>query len=93
MTCEQRPFDVRQHGLVEADDAGKPVLAGAHSGEQVLSDLLFDGPVDVAARTELTDCGGPGRSAGGGMLAVLLHIFDTMSATGVFASSAGQRGG
>ena len=61
MPGEQGALDVRQHGLVEADDAGEPVLARAHPGEQVLSDLLLDGPVDVAARPELAD----GRPAGG----------------------------
>ena len=59
---EQRPLDVRQHGLVEADDAGKPVLPGAHPREQVLSDLLLDGAVDVAARLQLAQCGWPGRA-------------------------------
>jgi hypothetical protein len=46
--------------------------------------------VDVSARPELAESGRPGRGACVGMLAVLLHIFDTMSAPRLFASSAGQ---
>ena len=90
------PLDVRQDGLVESDDARKPVLPGPHSREQVLSDLLLDGSLDVAAGTELAEGGHRGRadalSACAGLLAVLLHIFDTMSATCVFAPSAGRGG-
>jgi len=93
----ERPLDVRQHGLVESDDARKPVLPGPHSREQVLSYLLLDGSLDVAAGTKLAEGGRRGRagapSACAGLLAVLLHVFDTMSATCVFASSAGHGGG
>ena len=43
----------RHHRLVEPDDAGEAVLPGAHPREQVLSDLLLDRAVDVAARPQL----------------------------------------
>ena len=94
MPGEQRALDVGQHSLVEADDAGKPVLPGAHAREQVLSDLLLDGAVDVAARLQVAQRGWPAvRSACVEFLAAVLHPSDTMSAHRVLASLAwGQRG-
>ena len=47
------PLDLGQDGGVVADDAGKPVLAGAHAREQVLAEFLFDRAVAVAGRTQL----------------------------------------
>src|SRR5262249_48619021 len=52
---EQRPLQVRQHSLVKADDAGKPFLSRAHPREQVLSDLLLDGSIEVAARLQVAE--------------------------------------
>ena len=95
MTRQERAFHMRQDGLVEPDDAGKPVLPGPHLREQVLSYLLLNGPVDMAARPQFTERGRRGcpvvPTACAWLLAVWLHKFDTMSATRVFASSPGQR--
>ena len=38
---EDRALDLRQHGVVEADDAGEAVLAGAHPREQVVAELAL----------------------------------------------------
>ena len=91
---DERSLDVRQDRLVEPDDAGEAVLSSPHSGEQILSYFLLDASVDMAAGAQFTE---RGRfrcpvvpSACTGLLAILVHRFDTMSATGVFASSAGQ---
>ena len=90
---EQGALHVRQHGLVEADDAGEPILPGAHPRQQVLSDLLLDRAIDVAARLQLAQCGRPAvRSACVGMIAALLHPSDTMSRYRVFASWGGPGG-
>jgi hypothetical protein len=78
---EQRALDVGEHRLVEADDAGKPVLPGAHPRQEVLSDLLLDGAVGVAARLQAAQGGRPAvRSACAEFLAAVLHSSDTMSA-------------
>ena len=91
---EQGALHVRQHGLVEADDAGEAILPGAHPRQQVLSDLLLDRAIDVAARPQLAQCGRPTvRSACVGMIAALLHPSDTMSRYRVFASWGGPGGG
>jgi hypothetical protein len=74
---------MRKDRLAEPDDAGKPVLPRPHAAEQVLSYLLLDGPVDVAARTQFTQrasrgCAGV-ASAGVLRLVIALHTFDSMS--------------
>ena len=58
MAGDDGPFQVRQHGLAEADDAGKRVLAGAQGGQQVLAHLLLDGPELVPAGAQLAHGGG-----------------------------------
>ena len=64
MPGQQGPLHVRQHGLVEADDAGEPVVARAHPGQQVAAEFLFDGLVS-RARWRAVRLGLP-RSAGAG---------------------------
>ena len=91
---QQGPLDVREHGLVEPDDAREAFLPGAHPRQQVLSDLLLDRAIDVTARPQLAQCGRLAvRSACVGMIAALLHPSDTMSRYRVFASWGGASGG
>ncbi len=45
---EQSAFDLGEHGVVEADDAGKPVLATRHPGEGVVAQFRAYGPVPVS---------------------------------------------
>ena len=49
VACQQRPLDIGEHGVVEADDPGKRVLPVAQQADQVVADLRLDGPVLVAA--------------------------------------------
>jgi hypothetical protein len=85
---DQRALDVGEHSLVEADDAREPVLPRAHAREQVLSDLLLDGAVEVAARLQVAQGGRPAvRSACAEVLTTVLHASQTMSALCVLASS------
>jgi hypothetical protein len=77
---DERPFDVREDRLAEPDDAGKPVIAAAHSRQQVLPDLLLDASVDVSARAKFAERGHLR------MLLVTLHTSDSMSLARLFAS-------
>src|SRR5262249_59863178 len=80
MPREQRSLQVGKHSLVEADDAREPVLPCAHPREQVLSDLLLDGAIEVTARLQAAQCGRPAvRSAFVEFLTAVLHAFQTMS--------------
>ncbi|GAA5072497.1 hypothetical protein GCM10023259_072370 [Thermocatellispora tengchongensis] len=45
---------MRQHGVVEADDAREPGLPGAQPGQEVLPDFGFHRAVDMAALAQLT---------------------------------------
>ncbi len=65
MTGQQRALDVGEHGGAEPDDAGEPVLSGAHPGEQVLPYLFFDAAVHVPGGTELSEGGCRGRVRAG----------------------------
>ena len=56
---DQRPLQLRQHGVVEADDAGPHVAALGQCGQQVLPDLVFDAPLAMAGCAQLAD--GPGQ--------------------------------
>ena len=71
MPGDQGPLEVRQDGLAEPDDAGKPILARPHHGEQVVPDLFLDAAVRVAAGAQLGEGGGGWGACV--MLAVLLH--------------------
>jgi len=44
---EQRPLDLGDNRVVEADDARQRRFAGGEAGDQVLPDLGLDGAVDV----------------------------------------------
>ena len=60
MPGDDGPLQVRKHGLAEADDAGKRVLAGAQGGQQVLPHLLLDAAELVPAGAKLAHGGGGG---------------------------------
>src|SRR5262249_33131472 len=62
MSREQRAFDFRRDGLVEADDAGKGRLACREAGDQVGADLSLDASVNVAGRAQLAQSGDGGHS-------------------------------
>ena len=81
MPCEQGALHVRQDSLVEADDAGEALLPGAHPREQVLSDLLLDRAIDVAAPSAGPMWPADRAKRLRGMIAALLHPSDTMSVT------------
>ena len=70
---EECPFQVREHGLAEADDPGEPVLARPHPGQQVLANFLFDRHERVAAGPEFSQrgYGGTGRRVGCGVALVV----------------------
>ena len=63
MAGEQRPLDLGEDGLVEAEDAGEALLAGLQPGEEVVPDLGLDGPVDMAAVAQGTRVVGKGAAA------------------------------
>jgi hypothetical protein len=69
---EERPLQLRDHGLVEPDDPGKSLLARAHPGQQVAPDLVLDGLVTVPAGPQFAhrrDRGmGSGASVGVGLV-------------------------
>src|SRR3972149_3963426 len=60
---EERVLDLGDAGLLVADDPGKERLAAAEPRDQVVAQLLLDGPGDVAARRELADRARPRRHA------------------------------
>jgi hypothetical protein len=67
VTGEQRPLDLRQHRVVEAEDAGEGGLPGGEPGEQVVAHLGLDRLVHVAAGAQLAERrGGGGRGSGDG---------------------------
>jgi hypothetical protein len=47
---QQGPLQLRQDGVVEADDAGEALAAAGEVGQQVVPDLLLDGLVAVSRR-------------------------------------------
>jgi hypothetical protein len=49
---DQRPFDLRDDGVLEADHAGQARLAGLQAGQQVAAELGLDGPEDGSAGAE-----------------------------------------
>ena len=78
---KQGALDMGEHSLVEANDAREPFLSRAHAREQVLSDLLLHGAVEVAALFQVAQSGWPAvGSACIEFLAAVLHTSQTMSA-------------
>ena len=51
----QRAREVGLDGLAEPDDAREGILPGPHHGEQIVSYLLLDAAVDVAARAQFAE--------------------------------------
>ena len=48
---DQRPLQLRKHGVLEAQDAGPHVAALGQRGQQVLPDFGFDAPLAMAGGT------------------------------------------
>jgi hypothetical protein len=62
VACQYGALDLREHGVVESDDAGKALLPGLQALEQVVAQLGLDGTVNVAAREQATTGGRKGSS-------------------------------
>src|SRR5262249_4465406 len=58
---EQRVLELRQHRVVEPDDAVHERLAGGDAGQRVRPDLLLDRPRLPAAGSQLTKGAGTGH--------------------------------
>ena len=56
---DQRALQLREHGVLEAEDAGPRVAALGQRGQQVLPDFGLDAPLAMAGGTQLAD--GPGQ--------------------------------
>ena len=52
MPSDDRPLNFRQHGVVEAEDAGEAHLATSDPIDQVGTEFLLDGAVLVSARAQ-----------------------------------------
>ncbi len=50
MAGDQRPFQLRQHGVVESEDAGPDVTPVGEGGQQVLPEFRFDAALHLAGR-------------------------------------------
>ncbi len=61
---QQRPLDLGQHGVVEADDAREPGLARAQPRQQVCPQLFLDRAVLVAGGAQLAESTGQVRRDG-----------------------------
>ena len=55
---DQRPLELRKHGVLEAEDSGPYLAALGQRGQQVLPDFLFDAPLAMAGGTQLADGAG-----------------------------------
>ena len=60
VTGDERPLDLGEHGVLEADHAGQAGLAPAEPGQQVAAQLGLDRAEDGAAVAELAEGGGGG---------------------------------
>src|SRR5262249_40166728 len=58
---EQRVLELRQHGVVEPDDAVHQRLAGGDAGQRVRPDLILDGPRLPATGSQLAEGAGTGH--------------------------------
>ena len=56
---DQRPLQLRDDGVVEAEDAGPRVAALGQRGQQVVADFGLDAPLAMPGGTQLAD--GPGQ--------------------------------
>ena len=55
---DQRPLQLRQDGVVEAQDAWPDLVAVGQRGQQILADFLLDSPLTMAGGTQLADRAG-----------------------------------
>ncbi len=56
---DQRPFDLRQHGVLETEQTGPDLSApSAEAGEQVLPEFLLDAALPMAGGAQLADGAG-----------------------------------
>src|SRR5579875_423381 len=58
MTCDQGPLQLRDHGVVEAQDPRPDVVTLGQRGEQVFPDFLFDSPLAVPGGAQFADGAG-----------------------------------
>src|ERR1700694_2380206 len=58
MPGDQCALQLRQHGVLEPEDARPDIPALGQRGQQVLPDFLFDAPLAVAGSSQLADGGG-----------------------------------
>ena len=55
---DQRPLQLRQHGVVEAQDSRPDLVTFGQPGQQVFPDFLFDSPFTVPGGTQFADGAG-----------------------------------
>src|SRR5207248_4554978 len=67
---KDRVLELRDHGLLVADDAGEQLLALLDAGDQVLAELFLDGAGPVASGDKLAS--GAGQSGLGHIESVVL---------------------
>jgi len=58
MTGDERPLNLGQDGVVEAQDARPDLVTLGQCGEQILPDFLLDAPFTMTSGTQLADGAG-----------------------------------
>ena len=58
MSGDQSPLHLRQHRVLEAEDAGPHVAALGQCDQQILPELLLDAPFLMAGGTQFADRAG-----------------------------------
>ena len=58
VTRDQRPLQLRQYGVVEAQDAWPDLVSLGQRGQQILADFLLDSPFTMAGGTQFADRAG-----------------------------------
>ena len=55
---DQRPLQLRQHGVIETEDARPHIVALGQRGQQILADFLLNPPLAMTGGTQLPDGAG-----------------------------------
>ena len=58
MTRDQRPLQLGQNGVVEAQDAWPNIVSVGQRGQQILADFLLDSPFTMTGGTQFADRAG-----------------------------------